>query len=99
MLKISELLVKNPAKSIALLAGAGFLVAVLPLAFKSARPLTRKMLKSVLLLTEKGKVLAAESVEDLEDLLAEVKSEMAETRQVGSVPEEEEIEALGDPGH
>ena len=98
MLKITELLEKDPAKTVALVAGAGLLIVTLPFALKAAKPLTRKALKSILLVAEKGKVLAAESVEDLEDLVAEVKSEMAESKLKTSDPSEEDIETLTDTG-
>jgi hypothetical protein len=69
-------LIKNDlAKGIAIglgVAAAGVLLA------PALRPVTRGALKSGILLVEKGREFMAEASEQLEDLVAEVRAELAE---------------------
>lgn len=56
-------------------------VTVVPVLVTASRPLARVAIKSGLLLLEKGREAMAEAGESLEDLVAEVKAEIAEERE------------------
>lgn len=56
-------------------------VAAIPAIVVATRPLARVALKTSLLLLEKGKEAVAEAGEQLEDLVAEVKAELAAERE------------------
>ncbi len=75
-------MIKNDtAKGVALGVGAALVaVAAIPAIITAGRPLARMAIKSGLLLLEKGREVMAEAGEGLEDLVAEVKAEMAEKR-------------------
>ncbi|MDD5033144.1 MAG: DUF5132 domain-containing protein [Methylococcaceae bacterium] len=75
-------LIKNDlARGIALGVGAALVAAAaIPVIVTATRPLARVALKSGILLLEKGREVMAEAGENFEDLVAEVKAEMAEQR-------------------
>lgn len=78
MPSIDDLLKNDTAKGVALGLGAALVaVAAIPTIMTAGRPFARVAIKSGLLLLEKGREAMAEATEDLEDLVAEVKAELA----------------------
>ncbi len=70
--------------------GSAVLAPVLvPVLASVAKPLTKAAIKGGLIVFEKGKEVAAETREVLEDLVAEAKSELAEAEK-GALPESDE---------
>jgi hypothetical protein len=66
---------------------------VIPVLASVAKPLAKAAIKGGLLLFEKGKEVAAETQEVLEDLVAEAKAEIEETQKgIPSVSEEGVVE-------
>lgn len=68
---------------------------VLPALAGVAKPLTKEIIKAGLVAFEKGKVLAAEAKETLEDLAAEAQAELTMEREAASqadVPESSEAQ-------
>ncbi|MBS1212704.1 MAG: hypothetical protein H6R26_1321 [Proteobacteria bacterium] len=81
MPKFQDVLNNDLAKGAALGVGAVVVAAAaLPAIITVSRPLARAAIKSGLLFLEKGRELMAEAGEGLEDMVAEVKSELAEAR-------------------
>ncbi len=70
--------------------GSAVLAPVLiPVLASVAKPLTKAAIKGGLIVFEKGKEVAAETREVLEDLVAEARSELAEAEK-GTLPESDE---------
>lgn len=81
MPKFQEVLNNDFAKGAALGIGAVIVAAAaIPAIISVTRPFARAAIKSGLVFLEKGREVMAEASEDLEDLVAEVKSELAEAR-------------------
>ncbi len=79
MPSIGDIIKSDIAKGMALGAGAALVaLGALPNVMKSTRPLARVALKSGLLFYERGREVVAEAQETFEDLVAEVKAELAE---------------------
>ncbi|MFH1020773.1 MAG: DUF5132 domain-containing protein [Pseudomonadota bacterium] len=75
---------KNASSGLLIGIGAAVLAPVLlPILASIARPLAKATIKSGLMLYEKGKETLAEAGEMVEDLMAEVKVEMAEEQEAG----------------
>lgn len=78
--------------------GSAVLAPVLvPVLASVAKPLTKAAIKGGLILFEKGKEVAAETREVLEDLVAEAKSELAETGKRALPESEEDIGGKNEP--
>jgi hypothetical protein len=77
MAKLKQWLTSDLAKGVAI--GVGVAAAGL-LLVPALRPATRSALKSGILIFEKGREWIAEAEESLEDLVAEVRAELAEER-------------------
>lgn len=86
---LKGLLNNDVAKGVAI--GVGVAAAV-PLLAVVARPAARSMMKTGILFFEKGREFLAAAEENFEDMVAEVKSELAEERRV----EEGVVVAAGD---
>lgn len=81
MPKLQEILNNDVAKGAALGIGAAAVAAAaIPIVLTASRPLARAAIKSGLIFLEKGREMMAVAGEDLEDLVAEVKSELAMAR-------------------
>ena len=81
MPNIEDIIKNDTAKGVALGIGAALVaVTAIPAIVIAGRPLARMALKSGLLLLEKGREAMAEAREDMEDLVAEVKAELAAER-------------------
>lgn len=81
MPKFQEILNNDLVKGAALGIGAVVVAAAaIPAIIGVARPFARAAVKSGLIFLEKGREVMAEAGEDFEDLVAEVKSELAEAR-------------------
>lgn len=75
---IEDLLKNDTAKGVAIGLGAALVgVAAIPALMSVGRPFARVAIKSGLLFLEKGREAIAEAGEGLEDLVAEVKAELA----------------------
>lgn len=75
---IEDLLKNDTAKGVALGLGVALAgVAAIPVLMSVGRPFARVAIKSGLLFLEKGREAIAEAGEGLEDLVAEVKAELA----------------------
>ncbi|MDD1648819.1 MAG: DUF5132 domain-containing protein [Methylococcaceae bacterium] len=75
---IEDLLKNDTAKGVAIGLGAALVgVAAIPALMSVGRPFARVAVKSGLLFLEKGREAMAEAGEGLEDLIAEVKAELA----------------------
>jgi hypothetical protein len=75
---IDDLLKNDTAKGVAIGLGAALAgVAAIPVIMSVGRPFARVAIKSGLLFLEKGREAIAEAGEGLEDLVAEVKAELA----------------------
>ena len=82
MAKLQEILNNDMAKGAAIGFGvAAVAAATLPVIFTLARPFAREALKSGILLMEKGRELLSEAGEGFEDLVAEVKTELAQAQE------------------
>lgn len=82
MPNFQELFKNDVARGAALGVGAVLVAAAaIPAIVVATRPLARVALKSSLLLLEKGREAVAEAGEQLEDLVAEVKAELAAERE------------------
>ena len=99
MPNFQELFKNDVARGAALGIGAALVAfAAIPAIVIATRPLARVALKSSLLLLEKGREAVAEAGEHLEDLVAEVKAELAAEREsfvdvaVDTVEENSDIE-------
>lgn len=78
MPSIEDLLKNDTTKGVALGLGAALVgVAAIPLVMAAGKPFARVALKSGLLFLEKSREALAEASEGLEDLVAEVKAELA----------------------
>jgi Protein of unknown function (DUF5132) len=83
---IDNLLKNETAKGVAIGLGAALVgVAAIPTVIMVGRPLARIAIKSGLLFLEKGREAMAEATESLEDLVAEVKSELVPSAHEESV--------------
>lgn len=81
MPKVQEIFKSDISRGVALGISATLVaVAAVPLIITATRPLARVALKSSLLVFEKGREALAEAEEHFEDLVAEVKAEMAADR-------------------
>ena len=93
MPNIEDILKNDTAKGVALGLGAALVgVAALPVIISAGRPFARVAIKSGLLFLEKGREAMAEISEDLEDLVAEVKAELAAEHSGVTVAAEEVVE-------
>jgi len=82
MPNFQDIFKNDVARGAALGVGAALVaVAAIPAIVAATRPLARVALKSSLLLLEKGREAMAEAGEHLEDLVAEVKTELADERE------------------
>jgi hypothetical protein len=89
MPSLGDIIKSDITKGMALGAGAAlFAVGAIPGIMKSTRPLARAALKSGLLLYERGREVIAEAQETVEDLVAEVKAELAEESKQSAAAEE-----------
>ena len=77
MPSFEDLLKSDIARGVAIGVGAAAAAAFL---LPAVRPVARAVLKSGILCFEKGRELAAEAAETFEDLVAEVKAELAAER-------------------
>lgn len=92
MPKIDELLQNDIARGVAI--GVGIAAAgafLLP----AVRPVARAVLKTGILCFEKGREMAAEAGEAFEDIVAEVKAELASER-LGAAAAEPVVEAVAE---
>jgi hypothetical protein len=84
-----------------LLIGAATVVVapiVIPMVAAAMRPLAKAAVKGGLMAYEKGKVIVAEAQENLEDLMAETKAEMAsESEDANAAPKKKPV-AIGAKG-
>lgn len=100
MPKFQEILNNDVAKGAALGIGAAAVAAAaLPIVLSASRPLARAAIKSGLIFLEKGRELMAVAGEDLEDLVAEVKSELATAQDAfaaGAAAASEDFAASGE---
>lgn len=74
--------------------GIGALIlapAAIPVAAAIVRPLVKATIKSGMILLEKGREIAAETMEVIEDLTAEAKSELSQERAQASEEAEPDI--------
>lgn len=79
MPNIEDIIKSDISKGAAIGVGAALVaVAALPAIMRAGRPLARAALKSGILLLEKGREVIAEAGETLEDLVAEVRAELAQ---------------------
>lgn len=79
MPSIEDIIKSDISKGVALGLGAALVaVAAIPVIMRTGRPLARVALKSGILLFEKGREAMAEAEETIEDLVAEVKAELAQ---------------------
>ncbi len=99
MPNIEDIIKNDTAKGVALGVGAALVVvAAIPAIVTAGRPLARMAIKSGLLLLEKGREAMAEAREDMEDLVAEVKAELAAgRREFGAAVDESASEASNEP--
>lgn len=80
---LSDLLKGETSKGAAIGLGAAILAPlVLPVLAQSARPLARTLIKTGIILYHKGRETLAEAEETFEDLLAEVRAELAQEQRV-----------------
>ena len=96
MPKLQELFKNDVARGVALGVSAALVAAAaIPIIVTATRPLARAALKSGLLVYEKGREALAEAEEQFEDLVAEVRAEMAAQREdfVEAKPESPQSEA------
>lgn len=97
MAKFSDLLKSGTTLGIAIGVGATVVAASvipkLPAIARAARPVVRKAVKSGLLFAEKGREVAAEVKEELEDIFAEVTAELKE--KTGEAQPESPAQAQG----
>lgn len=81
MPKMQELFKNDLARGVALGVSAALVAAAaIPIIVTTTRPLARAALKSSLLVYEKGREALAEAGEHFDDLVAEVRAEMATQR-------------------
>ena len=79
MASLEDILKSDVTKGVAVGIGALLLgPRALPVLSQAARPLARAAIKSGILLYEKGREVAAEASEIFEDLVAEVRAELAQ---------------------
>jgi hypothetical protein len=79
MPNIEDMIKSDISKGAAIGVGAALVAVVaLPAILRAGRPLARAALKSGILLFEKGREVIAEAGETFEDLVAEVKAELAQ---------------------
>ncbi len=82
MPNFQDIFKNDVARGAALGVGAALVaVAAIPAIVAATRPLVRVALKSSLLLLEKGREVMAEAGEHFEDIVAEVKAELATERE------------------
>jgi hypothetical protein len=82
MPNFQDIFKNDVARGAALGVGAALVaVAAIPAIVAATRPLVRVAVKSSLLLLEKGREVVAEAGEHMEDLVAEVKAELAAERE------------------
>jgi hypothetical protein len=82
MPNFQDIFKNDVARGAALGIGAALVaVAAIPAIVAATRPLVRVAVKSSLLLLEKGREVVAEAGEHMEDLVAEVKAELAAQRE------------------
>lgn len=82
MPSIEDIIKSDITKGAAIGVGAALVaVAAIPAIMQAGRPLARVALKSGILLFEKGREVMAEAGETFEDLVAEVKAELAQERE------------------
>ncbi|MGZ5075775.1 MAG: DUF5132 domain-containing protein [Methylobacter sp.] len=85
-MKIDDLTKSGTPLGIAIGVGATVLattiIPALPALARTARPAIRAAIKSGILLAEKGRELAAETNEQLEDIFAEAKAELLSEREI-----------------
>ncbi|MBS3964241.1 MAG: DUF5132 domain-containing protein [Methylomonas sp.] len=100
MPKLDEIVKNGASLGIAIGLGAVVLAAavvpVLPGIVRASRPTARAALKSGLILLEKGREIMAETGEEFEDILAEVKAELQQERNVPQT-KASEIDAVLNP--
>lgn len=78
----ADLIKSDLSKGVAIGLGAALVaVAAIPVIVTASRPLARVAIKSGLLLLEKGREAVAVAGESFDDLVAEVKNELAEERE------------------
>ena len=87
---LSDLLKGEAGKGIAI----GFATAVLapfvmPILRQTARPLARTLIKTGIILYHKGRETLAEAEESFDDLMAEVRAELAEEQRLQEQPAQE----------
>jgi hypothetical protein len=83
MPNFQDIFKNDVARGAALGVGAALVaVAAIPAIVAATRPLVRVAVKSGLLLLEKGREAVAEAGEHMEDLVAEVKAELAAEREI-----------------
>lgn len=93
---IEDIIKSDTARGVALGVGAALVaVAAIPAILTASRPLARVAIKSGILLLEKGREAMAEAGEDFEDLVAEVKAELAAERAAYNSHESAPVEAAG----
>ena len=80
MLKLDDLL--KTGMTIGVVGGTILAAALVPGVARSSKPAARAALKSGLVLFERGREMMAEAHEELEDMLAEVRSELQHERSV-----------------
>jgi hypothetical protein len=82
MPSIEDIIKSDVSKGVALGIGAALVaVAAIPVIVQASRPVARIAIKSGILLFEKGREAVAEAGETFEDLVAEVKAELAQERE------------------
>ncbi len=83
MPNLQDIFKNDAARGAALGVGAALVaIAAIPAIVIATRPLARIALKSSILLLEKGREVMAEAGEHLEDLVAEVKAEIAAEQEI-----------------
>ena len=99
MPSIQDIFKNDMNRGLAIGVGAALVaVAALPVIVSVSRPFARSAIKSGLLLLEKGRETMAEMGEDLEDLVAEVKAELAAERQEMGASMAESVEQTAEAG-
>jgi hypothetical protein len=98
---IEDIFKGDSVKGLAIGLGAAILIpVVLPVVAAVARPLARAAIKTGIMMFEKGRETVAEMSEVVEDLIAEAKAEIEESRTARGAGEivEEASAAVEDPG-
>ena len=95
MAKLGDFLKSDLGKGLAIGPGIGAVGLVL---VPALRPVAKAALKSGILLVEKGRELVAEAGETLEDVVAEVRAELADERHDAEVVMEAAEEAAAHAG-